>query len=259
LQEAQEKGFAEADPTYDVEGIDTAHKLVILMTMAYGMHVRLEDVSTEGISGIKPIDIGFAGEFGYRIKLLAITKNHGDNVEARVHPTMVPQKHMLANINGAYNGIHFTGDMVEDVLLYGLGAGMMPTGSAVVADVIDIARNILHDSINRVPSLGYLPQHITSRRITPMERLRCRYYFRVSAKDKPGVLSTISGILAKYDISIESVIQKGRQHKGTVPIVMWTYEAEEAAVRQALTEIDALPICTDKTMKIRILADDSKG
>ncbi|MBU3936065.1 MAG: homoserine dehydrogenase, partial [Proteobacteria bacterium] len=160
LKEAQEKGFAEADPTYDIEGIDTAHKLVILMTMAYGMKVSLDDVSIEGISQIDPIDINFAREFGYRIKLLAISRNHGETVEARVHPTMVPEKDLLANIGGAYNGIQFTGDMVEDILLYGQGAGKMPTGSAVAADVVDIARNIICNSINRVPCLSYLPEEI---------------------------------------------------------------------------------------------------
>jgi len=151
LKDAQAKGFAEADPTYDVEGIDTAHKLAILMTIAYGLHVKLDDITIEGISNIRPIDIDFAREFGYRIKLLAISRNHGDHVEARVHPTMVPVDHMLANINGAFNAIQFTGDTVGDVLLYGLGAGMMPTGSAVAADVVDIGRDIIAGSINRVP------------------------------------------------------------------------------------------------------------
>ncbi len=158
LKEAQKKGYAEADPTYDIEGIDTAHKLVILMTLAFGMDVRLQDINCEGISRIEPIDIQFAKEFGYRIKLLAISRNHGDHIEASVHPTMVPEQHMLANVNGAYNGFYFTGDMVENVLLYGKGAGKMPTGSAVAADVVDIARNIVHQSINRVPSLSYLPE-----------------------------------------------------------------------------------------------------
>ena len=256
LKDAQEKGYAEADPTYDVEGIDTAHKLVILMTMAYGMDVRLEDVTCEGITRIEPIDIQFAKEFGYRIKLLAISRNHGEHVEARVHPTLVPEKHMLASINGAYNGFYFTGDMVDNVLLYGQGAGKMPTGSAVAADVVDIARNIVSNAINRVPSLSYLPDQIAPRRITPMEELRCPYYFRFSTLDEPGVLSKISGILGKYDISIESVIQKGRENKGTVPIVMRTYEASEASVRQALAEINGMETTTAETVKIRILVDD---
>lgn len=258
LKEAQEKGFAEADPTYDVEGIDTAHKLVILMSMAYGMQVKLDDVHIDGITSIEPIDIAFAHEFGYRIKLLAISINHGDRVEARVHPTLVPEKHLLANINGAYNAIQFTGDMVGDVLMYGLGAGKMPTGSAVVADIVDISRNILHDSVNRVPCLSYLPMHLKPQSIMPMESLRCPFYFRISAIDKPGVLSKISGILAKHDISIESVIQKGREKKGKVPIVIQTYEASEASVQKALDEIDALDICTAKTVKLRILVDSNR-
>jgi homoserine dehydrogenase len=258
LKDAQDKGFAEADPTYDVEGIDTAHKLVILMTIAYGMHISLDQVTTEGISMIQPIDIDFAREFGYRIKLLAISRNHGDHVEARVHPTMVPEKHLLANINGAYNAIHFKGDMVGNVVLYGLGAGMMPTGSAVVADVVDIARDIMTDAVQRVPSLSYMPDHFSKRAITPLEELRCPYYFRMTALDKPGVLSTIAGILGKHSISIESVIQKGRGHKEAVPLVIHTHEAGEAAVQQAVAEIDSLDIVTDKTVKIRILADNGE-
>jgi homoserine dehydrogenase len=258
LKDAQKKGYAEADPTYDIEGIDTAHKLVILMTLAYGMAVRLQDINCEGISRIEPIDIQFAKEFGYRIKLLAISRNHGDHIEASVHPTMVPEQHMLANINGAYNGFYFTGDMVENVLLYGKGAGKMPTGSAVVADVVDISRNIIHQSINRVPSLSYLQKHIAPRPITPIEELRCPYYFRFTTLDKPGVLSNISGILGKHDISIESVIQKGREKKSKVPIVMRTYEAQEASVRKALSEINALETTMAETVKIRILVDEGQ-
>ena len=256
LKDAQQKGFAEADPTYDVEGIDTAHKLAILMTIAYGLHVKFDDITVEGISGIRPIDIDFAREFGCRIKLLAISRNHGDHVEARVHPTMVPVDHMLANINGAFNAIQFTGDTVGDVLLYGLGAGMMPTGSAVAADVVDIGRNILSGSINRVPALSYLPQYIGEPTITPMSRLTCPYYFRVTALDQPGVLSTISGIFGKYSISIQSVIQKGRQDDEPVHIVFRTHLASEEAVEKAIGEIDALPFCTDTTIKIRVLVDE---
>jgi len=255
LREAQQKGYAEADPTYDVEGIDTAHKLAILMTMAYGMNIRLQDISTEGISRIKPIDIQFAREFGYRIKLLAVSINHDEHVEARVHPTMVPEEHMLASINGAYNGIYFTGDEVGNVMLYGYGAGKLPTGSAVAADVVDIARNILFGSVGRVPCLAYLPEKIKDIAITPMDSLRCPYYFRITTQDRPGVLSAISGILGKHGISIESVVQKKRHDRSAVPIVMLTYEASEADVNKALAEIDALDTTADATVKIRILVD----
>ena len=258
LKEAQEKGFAEADPTYDVEGIDTAHKLAILMTMAYGMPVSLDDITIEGISRIEPIDIDFAKEFGYRIKLLAISRNHGDHVEARVHPTLVPEKHLLANINGAYNAFHFTGDMVGNVLLYGLGAGKLPTGSAVAADLVDIARDVMTGAINRVPSLGYQPDRISPRRITPLSELRCPYYFRMTAVDKPGVLSRISGILGRHGISIQSVLQKGQRKQESVPLVIRTHAAAESAVQAALAEIDQLDICTDRTVKIRILTENDQ-
>ena len=253
LKKAQELGFAEADPTYDVEGIDTAHKLAILMTIAYGLDVRLDDISVEGISSIEPIDIDYARKFGYRIKLLAISRNHGDHVEARVHPTMVPDDHMLATIGGAYNGILVNGDTVGDVLLYGQGAGMMPTGSAVAADVVDISRNILAGAINRVPALSYLPENIGKPTITPMADLVCPYYFRVTAFDKPGVLSVITGIFGKHGISIRSMIQPGQDAGEPVHIVFRTHRAPEGAIREALAEIDALDICTAPTVKIRIL------
>jgi len=253
LERAQELGFAEADPTYDIEGIDTAHKLAILMTIAYGLHVHLDDISIEGISNIEPIDIDFAKSLGYRIKLLAISRNHGDHVEARVHPTMVPEDHMLATINGAFNGIQFNGDTVGDVLLYGQGAGMMPTGSAVAADVVDIGRNIIADSINRVPALSYAPEHIGEPTITPMDQLVCPYYFRVTAIDKPGVLSNITTIFGRYDISIKSMVQQEHDTNEPVYIVFMTHRATEGGVKKALAEIDALDVCAGPTVKIRLL------
>ncbi len=256
LKDAQEQGFAEADPTYDVEGIDTAHKLAILMTIAYGQHVHLNDISVEGISNIKPMDIDFAREFGYRIKLLAISRNHGDSVEARVHPTMVPETNLFANINGTFNAIQFNGDGVDDVLFYGHGAGKMPTGSAVAADVVDISRNIIAGSINRVPALSYLPEHFTPPQITPIKELTCPYYFRVTVLDQPGVLSAISGILGKYDISIKSVIQKGHHIGEPVHIVLRVHRSSEAMVEKAIAEIDALECCTEPTVRIRVLMED---
>jgi homoserine dehydrogenase len=259
LQDAQDQGFAEADPTYDVEGIDTAHKLAILMTLAYGKHVHVDDVTTEGISKIHPIDIEFAREFGCRIKLLAISHNHGDHMEARVHPTMVPESHMLANIHGAFNAIHFTGDTVGDVLLYGQGAGMMPTGSAVAADVVDIARNILADAVNRVPALSYLPEYITTPTITPMGELRCPYYFRITVVDEPGVLAQITNVFGKHNISIKSMIQKGRSADNHVFVVIQTHMAKEVDVQQAIEEMNALDVCTDSTVTIRVLIEDENG
>lgn len=255
LRDAQSQGYAEADPSYDVEGIDTAHKLAILMTIAYGKYVHLDHITCEGITKIEPIDIDFAREFGFRIKLLAISHNHGEHVEARVHPTMVPESHMLANINGAFNAINFVGDTVGDVLLYGMGAGMMPTGSAVAADVVDIGRDILFNSINRVPALSYLPETIEEPSITPMSQLSCPYYFRVTVLDRPGVLAAIAGTFGKHQISIKSVIQKARKTNEPVHVVLRSHTASEEAVTKALAEIDALDFCTSPTVKIRILTD----
>ncbi len=254
LAEAQRLGFAEADPSYDVEGIDTAHKLAILMSMAYGMHITHREVHTEGISRIEPLDIELAREFGYRIKLLAISRNHGEHVEARVHPTMVPQDHLLAAINGAYNAIHFHGDCAGNILLYGLGAGKVPTGSAVAADVVDIARDIACNSVSRVPPLSYLPDQFSPRRITAMDELYGPYYFRFSVLDQPGVLARIAGILSEEAISIESVIQKGRKESGgAVPLVIVTHSAQESSVEKALTRISTLEAVTAPVVKIRIL------
>jgi len=253
LAEAQALGFAEADPTYDVEGIDTAHKLAILMSIGYGLNVHLDDINVEGISSIKPIDIEFAKQFGYRIKLLAISRNHGDHVEARVHPTMVPCDHMLATINGAFNGIQFQGDTVGDVLLYGQGAGMMPTGSAVAADVVDIGRNIVTNAVNRVAPLSYLPENMKAPTITPMNDLVCPFYFRTTVQDKPGALSQITGIFGKHNISIQSMMQQGEEANGPVYIVFRTHLTTEGAVNNALAEIDALDVCTAPTVKIRLM------
>ena len=191
-------------------------------------------------------------EFGYRIKLLAISKDDGEAIEARVHPTLIPEETMLANVNEAYNALYITGDAVGNVMLYGPGAGMMPTGSAVVSDLVDVARNILKGAVERVPSLGYQPARIQARRIKSIEELRAKYYFRFSVEDRPGVLSKISGILGDHMISIKSVHQKGRDLVGAVPIVMITHGAKEASVKKALSEIDQLDMVKDKTVLIRI-------
>jgi homoserine dehydrogenase len=257
LREAQQLGFAEADPTYDVEGIDTAHKLAILMRIAYGMNITHSDIPTEGISSIEPVDINFAREFGCRIKLLAVSHSlPGGELEARVHPTMVPSSHPLASINGAYNAVHFSGDMVGNVLLYGLGAGKLPTGSAVAADVVDIARNIAAGSVGRVPALSYLPEHITEHRLAPPDELRCPSYLRITALDKPGVLADIAAILSRHGISIESVLQKGREENEPVAVVILTHTASETAQAAALTEINALAAVTAPTVRIRMLEEE---
>ncbi len=252
LKEAQEQGYAEADPTLDVEGIDAAHKLAILMALAYGAQINFNAIHVEGITRLEPIDIQFAREFGYQIKLLAITRDEGDRVEARVHPTMLPQDHIMASVLGANNAVYITGDAVGPILLYGRGAGMMPTASAVAADVIDLAYNISHGIRGRVPPLGVNDAETNRREVKPLAEVVTNYYLRFAAQDRPGVLSKISGILAKYDISIAAVIQKGREIRQAVPIVMITHEAREANVQKSLEEIHQLEIIAEKAILIRI-------
>ncbi|MCK9376736.1 MAG: homoserine dehydrogenase [Syntrophobacterales bacterium] len=252
LAEAQAHGYAEADPTLDVEGIDTAHKLAILMSLSYGARLDLDSIAVEGISRLDPLDLQFAGEFGYCMKLLAITRDDGHRVEARVHPTLVPRDHMLANVSGAMNAVYLTGNAVGPILLYGQGAGMMPTASAVVSDLMDLARNLICAVPGRVPALGWESALNTHRLIKPINDLVTNYYLRFSALDRPGVLSQVSGILGKHNISIAAVIQKGREAAGTVPIVMITHEAREADARAAMAEIDRLPIVSPPTVFYRI-------
>jgi homoserine dehydrogenase len=252
LAVAQRQGYAEADPTLDVEGFDTAHKIAILSALAYGMPINLRDIYIEGISHITPMDIAFAGQFGYRIKLLAISKHRGEAVEARVHPTMIPFGNLLSNVNGTLNAVTVSADATGDILLYGRGAGMMPTASAVIGDVVDLARNLLSGSAGRVPALSFQPECIRPIPIMPIDRISSHYYFRFSALDRPGVLSSISGILGANGISIQSVHQKGRKTNGAVPVVMLSHRALEADVKKALNEISALDVVAAQPVLIRI-------
>ena len=257
LAEAQAEGFAEADPTLDVEGFDTAHKLAILNALAYGMEINLEEIYVEGISKIDPVDIAFAREFGYQVKLLAIGKGNGGSVEARVHPTMIPFADPLSSVSGSLNALSITADAVGRMMLYGRGAGMMPTGSAVVSDIVDIARNLLTGTTGRIPIFSYQPEAIRKIPILPVDEIHTHYYFRFAALDRPGVLSKISGILGENGISIRSVHQKGRKSEGAVPIVMLTHRAREADVKRALGEIAMLDIVSDQPVLIRI--EDENG
>jgi homoserine dehydrogenase len=252
LSEAQQKGYAEADPTLDIGGHDTAHKIAILNALAYGMQFNLDDVYIEGISAITPLDIEFAQQFGYRIKLLAISKIQADRVEARIHPTMIPFDNLLSNIRGTLNAITFSGDAVGEILLYGHGAGMLPTASAVISDIVDIARNLISGIARRVPPLSYQVDKIRMVPILPIEDLVTHYYFRFSALDRPGVLSKISGILGDHGISLQSVHQKGRKTGGSVPVVMLSHLSREADVKEALKEIRGLEVVSDEPVLIRI-------
>jgi homoserine dehydrogenase len=252
VAETLKLGYAEDPPTLDVNGTDAAHKLAILVSLAFGLPVSFESIHREGIDHLTPDDIRFTGEFGYCIKLLAIARNLGNKVEARVHPAMIPLNHILANVNGVYNAIYVEGDFVGQNLYYGLGAGKKPTGSAVVSDVIHLARQLKNGTKNLIPPLAHVGSEGREISIRPIEELLTSYYFRFSAIDRPGVLSRISGVLGDHGISIYSVIQKGRKVDGSVPVVMLTHEALESSVLKALAQMDQLEVLTDKTVIIRV-------
>src|SRR5206468_1425992 len=211
LAEAQRAGYAEADPRFDVGGIDTAHKLAILVNLAFGAHVRLDNIFTEGITSISPLDIDFGKELGYKQKRMASAKWHDGRVEARVHPTMVPDEYPIAKVSGVYNAIQIVGDACGDIMLYGRGAGSMPTGSAVVADIMDISRHILMEPSR---NLNTNPAGASAVKLVPMDSVTSIYYFRFMALDQPGVLAQISGILGRQQISIAQMIQRGRKQGG---------------------------------------------
>lgn len=254
LREAQDKGYAEADPTFDVGGIDSAHKIVVLASIAFGTHIPFEAVFTEGITKITPMDVQYALELGYKIKLLAIAKKYNDTIDVRVHPTMVPRENPLSNVDGVFNAIYTTGDAVGESIFIGKGAGSLPTGSAIVGDIIDISREIVAGIGNntRVSPLSYSSEKIQSMPLMNIKEVVSEYYLRFSALDKPGVLSKIAGILGDHSISISSVIQKERREKGPVPVVMMTHEAKEENVQSALKETDKLNVVGDETVLIRV-------
>lgn len=261
LKRAQDLGYAEADPSFDVDGIDAAHKLTLLATMAFGAELTFKEIPTEGIRGLSPLDFDAASELGYRIKLLGIAKVHPaggepggeERIEVRVHPTMIPATSLLAHVEGAMNAVAVTGDAVGPTLFYGAGAGELPTASAVVADLIEIAREIRRGSAGRVAPLSYVPGKIEPRPLVPLGDLTGRCYLRFTAVDRPGVLAHLAAVLGEFEISIESVIQKGRGGAAeAVPVLMQTHPAREDAVRRALEIIDRLPDVTAPTRLIRI-------
>lgn len=253
LKEAQEKGFAEADPTFDIEGVDSAHKIAVLTRLAYGTPVNFDDIYIQGITGITLEDLKCAREFGYRVKLLAISKLDGDAIDVRVHPAMIPVENPIANINGVLNAVRVCDDLMEENILVGHGAGGLPTGSAVMGDVVEIARNIISGSRNRVPSQSYPLANLKSIRLKDISETSGEYFLRFNVLDQPGVLSTISGILGKQNISIKSVIQRGRDHEGKgVPLVIMTHKADEKNVQEALQAIDNLDVVCEKTILIRV-------
>lgn len=257
LKRAQDLGYAEADPTFDVDGIDAAHKLALLTAMAFGAQMTFKEIPTEGIRGLQPIDFEMASEFGFRIKLLGIAKNHPDGrVEARVHPTLVPAASLLAKVDGAMNAVSVIGNAVGPTLYYGAGAGEMPTASAVVADLMEIAREIRRGASGRVAPLSYMPDQLEPKPAFPPGEINGRCYLRFTVLDEPGVLSEITGALAEHGIGIESLIQKGRASSGqSVPVLVLTHPANEAAVRSAVQSIDGLSDVTAPTRLVRIEED----
>jgi homoserine dehydrogenase len=255
LREAQQLGYAEADPTFDIEGVDTAHKIALLAALCFGTRVDFSKVYTEGITKVAAIDIQFATQMGYKIKLLAIGKNDGERIEVRVHPTMIPTSYQLAEVDGVFNAVRLSGNFLGPAMLYGRGAGMDATASAVMGDVMAIARDIHSGARMRTPILGYPMDQIAELPIKAMSEIISHYYLRFTTVDQPGVLAQIAGILGKYDISIQSMIQPERHAADAVPIVLMTHEAREANVTKALAEIDRLAIVQQPTRLIRVEND----
>lgn len=253
LAEAQALGYAEADPTFDIEGIDAAHKLTIMASIAFGIPLQFEKAFTEGISKIAQVDVQYAAELGYRIKHLGIAKKTDAGVELRVHPTMIPHRRLIANVNGVMNAVVVKGDAVGPTLYYGAGAGSEATASAVVADIVDIARALTTDPENRVPHLAFQPDALKDTPILPISEVTTAYYLRIQTLDKPGVLADITRILSEQQINIEAMLQKQPEDEdGEVPIIILTQEVLEQNMDQAISQIEALETVSDAIMRIRV-------
>jgi len=249
LEEARAKGYAEADPSSDINGTDSAQKLAILASLASNSWVDVDRIYVEGIAHITQKDIAYAAELGYVLKLLAIAKFGADWVQARVHPALVPGDHPLADVWGVHNAVYFIGDYAGEMMFYGAGAGERPTASAVLSDIVDISRNIKSAAKKRISSL---PETIGTKRLIPINQIEARYYLRFTVIDKPGVLAQITAILGEKEISLSAVTQKERHPKNAVPVVALTHVAKEESIQAALKEIDSLDVLKDKTVMMRI-------
>ncbi len=253
LKEAQRLGYAEADPTFDIEGVDAAHKITILSALAFGIPMQFDKAYIEGISKLDAIDIKYAEQLGYRIKLLGITKRTPEGVELRVHPTLIPTKRLIANVEGAMNAVVVQGDAVGATLYYGKGAGAEPTASAVIADLVDVTRMHTADPLNRVPHLAFQPNAISDLKILPMDEVQTSYYLRLRVQDKPGVLADITRILADEQISIDAVIQKEPEEgEEQTDLIMLTHLTREKHVNAAIKKIEALGVVAGKVTKLRL-------
>ena len=249
LKQAQELGFAEADPTFDIEGIDAAHKITILASLAFGIPINFDAAYIEGITQLTQKDITYAEELGYRIKLLAITKLVSDGVEIRVHPTLIPEKRLVANVNGPMNAVLVKGNMVGPTLYYGAGAGAEATASAVVADIIDITRG----STLNIPTLGFVDEYISAKKILPIEEVKSEFYLRLSMSNKAGLLAKITNIFAKNDVSIDAMVHKEISDESKDPdIFLITSKIEERKINEIIQEIESLPDNKEKIIKIRV-------
>ena len=253
LKQAQQLGYAEADPTFDIEGIDAAHKLTIMAAIGFGIPMQFEAAYTEGISKLTREDIQYAEELGYRIKLLGIAKRKANGIELRVHPTLIPTKRLIANVEGVMNAILVKGDAVGQTMFYGAGAGAEPTASAVVADLIDVARTMTVDPEHRVPHLAFQPDKLSDIAILPMGEVETSYYLRLRVQDKPGVLADITRVLADLGISIDAMVQKEpSEGEALVNIIMLTHRTIEKNVNAAISKIEALPVVASKVTRIRL-------
>lgn len=258
LAEAQQLGYAEADPTFDVEGIDAAHKLTILASIAFGIPLQFEKVYTEGISHITRDDVSYAEQLGYRIKHLGITRQTQEGIEVRVHPTLIPHRRLIANVDGVMNAVLVKADALGPSLYYGAGAGAEPTASAVVADLVDVARTLTVDPGNRVPHLAFQPDALSDTRILPMEDVETAYYLRMQADDRPGVLAEVTNILGELKISIEAILQKEPATGALdVTIIMLTHRIRERQMNEAIQRIEALGAIIGKVTRIRMETLDS--
>ncbi|WP_339846592.1 homoserine dehydrogenase [uncultured Halopseudomonas sp.] len=253
LAEAQMLGYAEADPTFDVEGIDAAHKLTILASIAFGIPLQFDKAYTEGISKLTTSDVRYAEAFGYRIKHLGIARRTADGVELRVHPTLIPADRLIANVNGVMNAIMVNGDAVGSTLYYGAGAGAEPTASSVVADVIDVVRALTTDPNNRVPHLAFRAESLSDLAVLPASAIETAYYLRIQAKDRPGVLAKVATILSERGINIESILQKEvEEQAGLVPIIIMTHRVREQKMNDAIEALEALDEVASPLMRIRV-------
>ena len=254
LAEAQRLGYAEADPTFDIEGHDAAHKLTIMAALAYGIPMQFDKAYLEGISKLTARDIRYAEELGYRIKLLGITRRTDKGVELRVHPTLIPEKRLIANVDGVMNAVMVKGDAVGATMYYGAGAGSLPTASAVVADIVDVTRLATADPEHRVPHLAFQPDRLADLAILPISEVESSYYLRVNVIDRAGVLAELTRILASEGISIEALIQKGSEREAEAEIVLLTHRVVEKHVNAAIAQIEALDSVTGSVTKLRMEA-----